>query len=233
MRVAARPASAAPCSGSSSGKGPTQRSAASITILDPLDWVRAQGIVLQSARGPVPNLAEHVAGKPIRGPHGDRRPPDGRGAVPRLGPCRRPRRRRAGHAQHAVGHRPQPGRRDRLAAAVADAVAPLVELGQRSLGARQPGLERAADADVGQAADRLGRAVADALAEPLRLAELGPFRERRDPLERALAARHELAADRGEVEVVRHAAPRPSARVANGPRSPTPPADRRSPGAPR
>ena len=35
--------------------------------MDPLDWVRDQGIVLQSARGPVPNLAEYVAGQPIRG----------------------------------------------------------------------------------------------------------------------------------------------------------------------
>jgi hypothetical protein len=29
--------------------------------------VREQGVVLQSARGPVPNLAEHIAGEPIRG----------------------------------------------------------------------------------------------------------------------------------------------------------------------
>jgi hypothetical protein len=36
-------------------------------IVEPLEWVRAQGIVLQSARGPVPNLAEYVAGEPIRG----------------------------------------------------------------------------------------------------------------------------------------------------------------------
>ena len=36
-------------------------------IVEPLDWVREQGIVLQSARGPVPNLAEYVAGEPIRG----------------------------------------------------------------------------------------------------------------------------------------------------------------------
>ena len=35
--------------------------------MEPLDWVREQGVVLQSARGPVPNLAEHVAGEPIRG----------------------------------------------------------------------------------------------------------------------------------------------------------------------
>jgi hypothetical protein len=35
--------------------------------MDPLAWVCEQGVVLQSARGPVPNLAEHVAGEPIRG----------------------------------------------------------------------------------------------------------------------------------------------------------------------
>jgi hypothetical protein len=35
--------------------------------MDPLDWVREQGVVLQSARGPLPNLAEHIAGGPIRG----------------------------------------------------------------------------------------------------------------------------------------------------------------------
>jgi hypothetical protein len=35
--------------------------------MDPLDWLREQGVVLQSARGPLPNLAEHVAGEPIRG----------------------------------------------------------------------------------------------------------------------------------------------------------------------
>ena len=36
-------------------------------IVEPSEWVREQGIVLQSARGPVPNLAEYVAGEPIRG----------------------------------------------------------------------------------------------------------------------------------------------------------------------
>ena len=35
--------------------------------MDALDWVRERGVVLQSARGPVPNLAEHVAGESIRG----------------------------------------------------------------------------------------------------------------------------------------------------------------------
>jgi len=35
--------------------------------MEALDWVRDNGIVLQSARGAVPNLAEHIAGEPIRG----------------------------------------------------------------------------------------------------------------------------------------------------------------------
>ncbi len=35
--------------------------------MEALEWVRDQGVVLQSARGPVPNLAEFVAGEPIRG----------------------------------------------------------------------------------------------------------------------------------------------------------------------
>jgi hypothetical protein len=34
---------------------------------DPLAFVRRQGIVLQAARGPVPSLAELIAGEPIRG----------------------------------------------------------------------------------------------------------------------------------------------------------------------
>ena len=36
-------------------------------LVAPLDWIHEQGVVLQSARGPVPNLAEYVAGEPIRG----------------------------------------------------------------------------------------------------------------------------------------------------------------------
>jgi hypothetical protein len=32
-----------------------------------LAWIREQGVVLQSARGPVPNVAEFIAGEPIRG----------------------------------------------------------------------------------------------------------------------------------------------------------------------
>jgi hypothetical protein len=36
-------------------------------IEDQLAWVCEQGVVLQSARGPVPNLAERIAGEPIRG----------------------------------------------------------------------------------------------------------------------------------------------------------------------
>jgi hypothetical protein len=36
-------------------------------VMDPLEWVREQGVVLQSARGPLPNLADEVAGESIRG----------------------------------------------------------------------------------------------------------------------------------------------------------------------
>jgi hypothetical protein len=35
--------------------------------VEPLAWVREQGVVLQSAHGPVPNLADHAAGERIRG----------------------------------------------------------------------------------------------------------------------------------------------------------------------
>ena len=35
--------------------------------VDVAAWVREQGVVLASARGPVPNVAELVAGEPIRG----------------------------------------------------------------------------------------------------------------------------------------------------------------------
>ncbi len=32
-----------------------------------LAWIREYGVVLQSARGPVPNVAQFIAGEPIRG----------------------------------------------------------------------------------------------------------------------------------------------------------------------
>ena len=35
--------------------------------MEAMDWLREQGVVLQSARGPVPNLADRVAGERIRG----------------------------------------------------------------------------------------------------------------------------------------------------------------------
>ena len=35
--------------------------------MEAMAWLREQGVVLQSAPGPVPNLAEHVAGDRIRG----------------------------------------------------------------------------------------------------------------------------------------------------------------------
>jgi hypothetical protein len=32
-----------------------------------MDWIRERGVVLQSARGPVANVAQFIAGEPIRG----------------------------------------------------------------------------------------------------------------------------------------------------------------------
>ena len=49
--------------------------------MDPLDWVREQGIVLQSASGPLPNLAEHIAGETIRGSVAHRFPAERLAAV--------------------------------------------------------------------------------------------------------------------------------------------------------
>src|SRR6516165_2472749 len=34
---------------------------------DPIDFVARHGVVLASAKGPVPNIAEAVAGEPVRG----------------------------------------------------------------------------------------------------------------------------------------------------------------------
>jgi hypothetical protein len=39
----------------------------SARAVETLAWLRDQGVVLQSARGPVPNVAEFIAGEPIRG----------------------------------------------------------------------------------------------------------------------------------------------------------------------
>jgi hypothetical protein len=36
-------------------------------IAETLAWVEEQGVVLQSARGPVPNVAQFIVGEPIRG----------------------------------------------------------------------------------------------------------------------------------------------------------------------
>src|ERR1700694_4497060 len=46
---------------------PTRYSPSIRPMSTPEEWVREHGIVLQSAHGPIPNLAEYVAGEPIRG----------------------------------------------------------------------------------------------------------------------------------------------------------------------
>lgn len=43
------------------------KAGASVTVREALAFVRRHGVVLMSARGPVPNLAETIAGGPIRG----------------------------------------------------------------------------------------------------------------------------------------------------------------------
>ena len=72
-------------------------------IVEPLEWVREQGIVLQSARGPVPNLAEYVAAEPIRGSClGTRvRPRNLRGTQPRSQLDRRDRNAAGQRKDHA------------------------------------------------------------------------------------------------------------------------------------
>lgn len=58
-------------------------------------------------------------------------------------------------------------------------MAPLVELCERSLHSGERRFERLADADLGESADGLGRAVADALSKALSGSELRAARELR------------------------------------------------------
>jgi hypothetical protein len=106
---------------------------------------------------------------------------------------------RALDAQHHVGHRLQPFRRDRLSARVAQPVGAFVELGQRTLRALEAGLQRCADPDLGQPADRLDRAIPDPLAEALRRPALGALGEGRDARAAVVAVRLEVTPDRIEV----------------------------------
>ena len=97
-----------------------------------------------------------------------------------------------------------PAPRGWLAAGVADPVRPLVELGQRALGALQRDLERATHADLGQPADRLDRAVADPLAEALRGRQLGVLGE---PPRACARSRSASSSWRTELEVHQPVAP--------------------------
>jgi hypothetical protein len=76
-----------------------------------------------------------------------------------------------------------------------------VKLGQRSLGAVHPALQRAADADVGQPAHRLRGAITDPLAESDRATTLRTGGERGEPLVRALPAVLKLSPDGVEVQL--------------------------------
>ena len=85
----------------------------------------------------------------------------------------------AGDAECALGRHLQTSGRDRAAAAVAAAVAPLLELGERALQLLLGQEQAVADADVVAPADRLARAVPDPLAETDAGAGLGSLGERR------------------------------------------------------
>jgi hypothetical protein len=89
---------------------------------------------------------------------------------------------RAVDAEGALGSHLEPAGRDRSAAAVAEPVAALVELRERTLQLLLGYQQAVADADVVASADRLAGAIADALAEADpgaglgRLGELGKAR---------------------------------------------------------
>ena len=119
-----------------------------------------------------------------------------------LAPARGDRARLGGRAldaQHDVGHRLQPLRPDGLAARVAQPIRAVVELGQRTLRALQTDLQRRADPDLGESADRLDRAVPNPLTEALRRATLGALGERRYAAAELVAVRLEVTPDRIEV----------------------------------
>jgi hypothetical protein len=78
----------------------------------------------------------------------------------------------AGDAEDTVGHGAESCWGDRLVARVAAPVGALVELVQRTVYACERVLRGAANPDIGEPFNRLGRPVADALAEPLGGAEL-------------------------------------------------------------
>ena len=47
--------------------GPTKKNVGMMTAREALAFIRKHGVVLESARGPVPSLAQVIAGEPIRG----------------------------------------------------------------------------------------------------------------------------------------------------------------------
>jgi hypothetical protein len=110
-------------------------------------------------------------------------------------------RRRAVQAQHAVRHGSQPTARDCSATHVANPVAPVGQLRQRSLGAIQSTLERLANPDVGQAAHRLRSAITDPLAEAHRTAKLGTLCQQPQPLAVTGPTRFQFSANGVEVEI--------------------------------
>ena len=124
--------------------------------------------------------------QPIPTPRATRSPAAPRASSLRAGPARL--LLRAVHAEGALGADPEAAGGDLGAAVVADAVGALVELLEGALEPRLDRIEAVGDPDVVEAADRLGRPVADPLAEADPGAALGR------PLERG-----EAVADLGQL----------------------------------
>ena len=124
---------------------------------------------------------------------------------------------RAVQAQHAVRQRFQPTERDLSATHVANAVGPLAQLRQCSLGPTQPTLEHLANTDVRQAADRLRGAITDPFAEAHRTAKLGTLCQHPQPLAATVPARLQFGANGVEVEIIEthhpYRTPKASSRV--------------------
>jgi hypothetical protein len=110
-----------------------------------------------------------------------------------LGSCTR-------EAHHAVGHRPQAGGRNRLSADVACPEGALIELAQRPFDTCERDLQGLPDADLGQAVDGLGSAIADPLTETLGATELRALCQRGDTQPRVFSMLFEATAHIIDIE---------------------------------
>jgi hypothetical protein len=105
-------------------------------------------------------------------------------------------------AHDAVGHRLESGARYGLPADIAVTVGALVELAQRSFEPGQRALQRLTHPDLGKPADRLGRPVADPLAEALCATQLRSLCQVRYASPRVVSPLFEGLTDLLEIEML-------------------------------